>query len=80
MGKASEELDVDTMHDCQDDVCSFMMKEWRAIWLLRDGHQHVWKDGCERADPYKQGPYKGGRERLKLIKSLGYKVPSLKRK
>ena len=80
LGKASEELDVDTMHDCQDDVCSFMMNEWRAIWLLRDGHQHVWTDGCERADPYKQGPYKGGRERLKLIKSLGYKVPSLKRK
>ena len=41
LGTASEELDVDTMHDCQDDVCSFMMNEWRAIWLLRDGHQHV---------------------------------------
>ena len=80
LGKASEELDVDTMHDCQDDVCSFMMNEWRAIWLLRDGHQHVWTDGCERADPYKLGPYKGGRERLKLIKSLGYKVSFPKRK
>ena len=79
LGKASEELDVDTMHDCQDDVCSFMMNEWRAIWLLRDGHQHVWTDGCERADPYKEGPYKGGRERLKIIKSLGYKVSSLRK-
>eukprot|EP00617_Octactis_speculum_P011903 CAMPEP_0185790976 /NCGR_PEP_ID=MMETSP1174-20130828/158105_1 /TAXON_ID=35687 /ORGANISM="Dictyocha speculum, Strain CCMP1381" /LENGTH=58 /DNA_ID=CAMNT_0028485851 /DNA_START=1495 /DNA_END=1671 /DNA_ORIENTATION=+ len=44
--KGSEELDVDTRHDCQDDICSFMMNEWRGIWLLRDGHQHVWKDGC----------------------------------
>ena len=80
LGTASEELDVDTMHDCQDDVCSFMMNEWRAIWLLRDGHQHVWKDGAERGDPYKEGPYKGGKKRLKLVQSLGYKVSSLKRK
>ena len=48
--------------------------------LLRDGHQHVWTDGCESADPYKEGPYKGGRERLKIVKLLGYKVSSLKRK
>ena len=80
LGTASEELDVDTMHDCQDDVCAFMMNEWRAIWLLRDGHQHVWKDGAERGDPYKEGPYKGGKKRLKFIQSLGYKVSSLKRK
>ena len=80
LGTASEELDVDTMHDCQDDICAFMMNEWRAIWLLRDGHQHVWTDGAERGDPYKEGPYKGGRERLKIVKSLGYKVSSLKRK
>ena len=57
-----------------------MMNEWRAIWLLRDGHQHVWTDGAERGDPYKEGPYKGGRERLKIVQSLGYKVSSLKRK
>ena len=25
LGKASEELDVDTMHDCHDLSCSFMM-------------------------------------------------------
>ena len=80
LGKASDELDVDTMHDCKDFSCSCMMNEWRAIWLLRDGHQHVWTDGAERGDPYKEGPYKGGRERLKIVKSLGYKVSSLKRK
>jgi len=78
--KGSEELDVDTRHDCQDDICSFMMNEWRGIWLLRDGHQHVWTDGAERGDPYKEGPYKGGKKRLKFIQSLGYKVSSLKRK
>ena len=75
LGKASEELDVDTMHECNDFVCSVMMNEWRAIWLLRDGHQHVWKDGSEGCTPYLRGPYKGGRKRLKFIKSLGYKVP-----
>ena len=80
MGKASKELDVDTMHDCKDLSCSFIINEWRAIWLLRvairmrDGHQNVWKDRCERADPYKEGPYKGGRELLKIVKSRGYKV------
>lgn len=57
-----------------------MMNEWRAIWLLRDGHQHVWTDGCAGLPPYKEGPYKGGRARLKFAKSLGYKVSSLKRK
>ena len=80
LGTASEELGVDTMHDCHDYLCSFTMNEWRAIWLLRDSHQHVWKDGAERADPYKEGPYKGGKKRLKLVQSLGYKVSSLKRK
>ena len=75
LGSAREELDVDTRHDCKDVKCTFMMNEWRAIWLLRDGHQHVWKDGSEGCTPYLRGPYKGGRKRLKFIKSLGYKVP-----
>ena len=47
LGSASEERDVDTMHKCDDFVCSVMMNERRAIWLLRDGHQHVWTDECE---------------------------------
>ena len=49
LGKASEEPDVDTRHDCHDHMCTHMMNEWKAIWLLRDGYQHVWKVGYERA-------------------------------
>ena len=41
LGNASEELDVDTMHECNDLVCTIMMNEWRTIWLLRDGHRRV---------------------------------------
>ena len=74
LGSASEELDVDTRHDCKDVKCTFMMNEWRAIWLLRDGHQRVWTDGCEGCTDYLKGPYKGGKARLRFIKSLGYNV------
>ena len=56
LGKASKELDVDTKHYCSDFMCSHIMNEWRAIWLLRDGYQQVWTDGCERAHAYKEGP------------------------
>ena len=80
LGKASEELDVDTKHYCHDYMCTHMINEWREMWLLRDGYQHVWTDGGERADAYKDGHYKGGRERLKLVNSPGYKIPSLRRK
>ena len=80
LGKASEELDVDTKHECSDFICTHMMNEWRAIWLLRGGYQHVWTGGCERAGPYKDGSYKGGRERCKFVKSPGYEVSSLVRK
>ena len=76
LGSAREELDVDTRHDYKGVSCTFMMNEWRAIWLLRDGHQHVWKEGSEGCTPYLRGPYKGGRTRLKFIKALGYKVPA----
>lgn len=80
LGTASEELDVDTMHDCGEYGCTAMMNEWRAMWLLRDGHQDVWTEGYDKAGPYKHGPYKEEGTRFRFIKSLGFVVSSPRRK
>ena len=47
------------------------LDEWAA---QRKVGPCVWTDGCEGCTDYLKGPYKGGKARLRFIKSLGYKV------